>query len=189
MTAAAKAASKAATFKRVYLAQFDFDSGTTYVNTSDRTFAYDIDNDGNDESFLGVAGFGKFTEIREGSELRAYGVSAELSGVPLTFPAVSLNEQVYGRPMKIWEAFLDDSYRIIDDPVLMFEGAMDTMDSELGATARVILTAWDRKKRWEQGLDAPRYTNADQQLRFPSDLGLEFVNQTVDKELVWGRPS
>ena len=42
------------------------------------------------------------------------------------------------------------------------------------------LADWERPR-------VSRYTDADQQQRFPGDLGCRFAPQMVEKELVWGR--
>jgi hypothetical protein len=43
------------------------------------------------------------------------------------------------------------------------------------------VAAWDRA----QGL---RYNNATQQSLYPGDRGLEYVEQSTDKQIYWGQP-
>ena len=59
------------------------------------------------------------------------------------------------------------------------------MDIKLGKTATVNITAESRLIDWARPR-IRRYTNADQNERFPGDKGFEFVSDTTDKEIVWG---
>ena len=47
------------------------------------------------------------------------------------------------------------------------------------------LTVESRFAAWDRPL-VRRYNNADQQTRYPGDKGLEFVEQTAEKQIVWG---
>ena len=87
--------------------------------------------------------------------------------------------------------FLDDSYVLIVEPVLVFSGLIDNSNIDIGKTATVTVTVESRLIAWERA-KIRRYTNEDQQQRFSgesptiTDKFLEFVNQTVDKEILWG---
>ena len=60
------------------------------------------------------------------------------------------------------------------------------MNIEAGETATISISVESRLVDWERPR-VHRYTNADQQIAYPGDKGLEFVAQMVEKELVWGR--
>ncbi|MCH8035958.1 MAG: VWA domain-containing protein [Proteobacteria bacterium] len=59
------------------------------------------------------------------------------------------------------------------------------LDLAPGETATVTVTVESRLIAWERA-KIRRYTNEDQQQRFSGDKFLEFVNQTMDKEILWG---
>lgn len=180
LTTAARDASLAGHVRVVLLVQLDFDSGTTRVNSTERTISW------GGEDFLGAGNLGKVSPIEEGIEQQAYGLSFQLTGIPAEFVSLALSEEAQGRAAKLWLGFFDADMVLIADPYLVFQGLIDTLDLSLGAEAAITLVAIDRRSRWEQPLDRPRYTNADQQARFPGDLGCEFVSQMADKELLWG---
>jgi len=50
-----------------------------------------------------------------------------------------------------------------------------------------LLTAGKPLARFRAQPDTRRYTDADQQSRFPGDKGLEYVPSMQDKQIVWGR--
>jgi hypothetical protein len=77
-------------------------------------------------------------------------------------------------------------YTLIADPMLVFQGLIDQMSITMGETATISLTAENRLIRWERP-NVRRWTNEDQQKAFPGDKGLEFVAQTAEKEILWGR--
>ena len=61
---------------------------------------------------------------------------------------------------------------------------MDTMDMLAGNEAKIVIVAQSRLARWEQAA-AIRYNDAAQQAAYVGDLGLEFAEQMVSKEIIW----
>lgn len=137
------------------------------------------------ETYTGVGDLGRISEIEEGIEQRAFGISLEISGVPTENVSLALSEELQNRRAQVWLGFFDDNYALIADPVLMFKGRMDTMDIKLGKTATIAITAESRLIDWSRPR-IRRYTDADQRERFPGDKGFQFVSDTTDKEIVWG---
>lgn len=180
ITGAATTASQAEIVRPVMLVYLDFASGAVYVNSADRTIVFG----GN--SYLGVGNLGQISDMREGAELQADGVSLQLTGVPPDLIALALTDHYQGRAAKVWLAFLDASYALIADPVLAFSGRIDTIDAEIGDTGTLTLSAESRLIDWER----PRlryYTDVDQQTQYPGDLGLQFVSQVADETIPWGK--
>ena len=60
------------------------------------------------------------------------------------------------------------------------------VDLVSGGISTVTLTAESRLRDLER-VRTRRYTDADQQSRFPGDKGLEYVPSLQDKQLIWGR--
>lgn len=180
ITAAADAAFAAENVPLLVLAQLDFDSGTTRVTNN----AFDVQWNG--YTWLGAGNLGSAEAVQEGADLQAYGLVLRLSGIPEGQLAIALDEQYQGRGATIWAAPLDANHRIIDEPVIVFKGRMDTMPISMGATGSIELNLESRLVDWERPR-VRRYNDADQQQEYPGDFGLQFVEQMVEKELVWGR--
>lgn len=136
--------------------------------------------------WLGLAHCGSVSAISETSGLEMTGVSMSLSGIPSAMITTALAEYYQGRDCNIWLAPLDANCAVLADPVLVFPGRIDTMSIELGDTASITLTAENKMADWNKSR-VRRYTHEDQIAEYPSDLGLEFVPQMVEKVLVWGR--
>ncbi|MEE8534767.1 MAG: hypothetical protein V3S45_01905, partial [Kiloniellales bacterium] len=139
------------------------------------------------EDFLGAGNLGRVTAAGETSELRATGLEMSLSGIPAAFISAAF-ERAQGRAARVWLGFLDGSYQVVADPALIFSGVIDDTAIDLGDTATVTLSVENRIIAWERP-KVRRYTNEDQQQRFAGDKVFEFVNPTVEKELLWGTGS
>jgi len=184
ITAATTTAS-AAEIARPFLAvELDFASGFTRANSTHKDLTFNTG--AGSFSFLGVGNLGEMSSVQEGTELQAYGLTLKLSGVNAAHLSLALGEQYQGRSAKIWLGFLDVNFAVIADPVLIFQGRMDTMGIALGETGEIAVNVESRLADWERPR-IRRYTDVDQQAAFPGDRGLEFVAQMVEKELVWGR--
>ena len=100
--------------------------------------------------------------------------------------ATALDEDYQGRTATIWAAPLDSEHRIVSDPVIVFKGRMDTMPITMGRSGEITVNLESRLVDWERAR-VRRYNDADQQAEYPGDLGLQFVEQMVEKQLIWGR--
>lgn len=185
LTAAAQSASQAGVVRPVMLVELDFPSGFLRVNSTDRTITLDPGGSPSQaEDFLGVGRLGGVSTVGESSQLQASGVKLSLSGIPPAQIAAAF-ERAQGRPGRIWLGFLDQTYRLVIDPVLVFSGLIDDTTIDLGALAKVTLSVENRMIAWERP-KVRRYTNENHQQRFADDKFFEFVNPTVEKELLWG---
>ena len=180
-TAAAKTESlKASGAKPIALIKLTFDSGATRVwsGRGDITWG--------GETYAGVGDLGKISAVEEGVDDKALGIALELTGIPGAMISLALGEDVQGRSCHVWVSFLDASYALVADPVLVFQGRMDTMDVKLGETATVSVTAQSKLIDWDRPAGL-LYTDAAQRGLFAGDKGLEFVTDAAgDREIVWG---
>jgi hypothetical protein len=179
LTAASQTAAEGAHVRIISLVYLGL-STAVYVNSSDR----DIVFAGN--TYLGVGRLGSISAIVEHSAIQASGITLTMTGIPQAYTQMVLSSYYQGKTVSIWQGFLNDSYALIADPILQWTGMIDQMSLSLGETATITITAESKLIRWENPIGG-RYTDADQQARFPGDLGLQFVSQTVEREIIWGR--
>jgi len=186
LTAAVDAVLESANVSMLGLVELDFGSGFVRVTNAPYSFSW------NGHDWLGLGRGGGIDQVDEGAGLEARGVALKLSGIPVSGEgdseniAIALGEHYQGRDVRIWVALLDDQFAIVPDPKLIFLGRMDNMEIEIGATATVVVRAENRLADLERPR-VRRYNSGDQQLLFPGDKGLEFVEQMVDTSIVWGR--
>lgn len=179
MTPAMEAAVQAEIVSRTVAVEMDFPSGLLRVNGSPADFQI-LGN-----TYLGIGGLGAISATEESAELRAYGLTLSLSGIPRDMVAVALGQAYQGRRVTVWEVlFHTETWAVLADPVVVFRGRMDTMDVRMGEMATIIVKAENRLADWERPR-IRRYTDEDQQQAHPGDRGFRFVSATAEKEIIW----
>ncbi len=166
----------------ILMAEFEFDE------TIDRAWSGlgELVYDG--KTYYGAGTLGKVSTIEETTELRATGASFQLSGIPADLVNKISSYPIQGKKALMYLGFMDANFStLIMDPVLIFDGRMDTAEiADGGDTASITVTAESRLRDLER-LRTRRYTDAEQQGRYPGDKGLEYVPSLQDKQIVWGR--
>lgn len=179
LTPAVTSAIAAEQVARTVAVELDFPSGAARWNASPAS----ITIDGN--TFLGVGALGSISVTEESAELRAYGLTLQLTGIPREAIALGLLRGFQNRAGTVWEVPLDpDTFAVLTRPVVIFRGRMDTLDVQLGDTAVVTVALENRLADWDRPR-IRRYTDEDQQQAFPGDTGFRFVPSTTEKEIVW----
>lgn len=169
----------------------------------------------NGNTWLGGGELLNVSDIPESTAVQADGISIALSGIPQALVGLALNEHYQGRPCTVWFGFMGvdqggelqteaglilsgpdgalrldtgDRGKLRGEPVPVFRGRMDLMPMEDGGedTVTISVTAENRLLDLERSNER-RYTNADQQIDFPGDKGLEGVSDAAEKEIMWGR--
>ena len=118
------------------LANFEFDSKAgalrVWSGIGDLTF------DG--ETYFGVGNLGSISAITETTELKATGMSFSMSGIASSQISLALNEDFQQRRVTLWLGFFDSSVSpgLLNTPIILFRGRMDTMDIQRGPETSTI---------------------------------------------------
>lgn len=164
---------------RTVAVELDFPSGIARWNASPATITI------NGAPFFGVGILGGISVTEESAELRSYGLTLTLSGIPRDTVSLALLQGFQNRRGTVWEVPLDpDALTVLASPVVIFRGRMDTCDVQLGDTATVTVALENRLADWERPR-IRRYTQEDQQIAHPGDTGFRFVPATTEKEIIW----
>lgn len=188
----------------VYIIEAFFDTGTLRLFTG-----YGVLN-WNGETFFGGGNLIGISPIEETQDIQAKGLIVNLNGIPSNLVAIALGERSRGRHFRLYLGFVTTgNYIAVEDssgyveledesgffllenqlvdlsPYRIFSGLMDVMEisdngqeSNIKCSVENVLITGRRTK-------LSRYTQEDQQKRYPSDKGLNFINQLQDKEVVW----
>lgn len=137
-------------------------------------------------TFHGLGELLKLSAIAETSEVASKGVTLTLTGLPVESLGTLDGDRYQNRTGRIWLAVFDaDGATMVEDPVPIFRGRMDTLACEEGSTATATLTMESRLVDLERPR-IRRYTNADQQQIHPGDRGFEFVEAVASGvEVTW----
>ncbi len=184
------------------LAEFDFDSGTVGVWTGLGELQWD------GHTFTGLGNFVSMSAITETQDMIANSLVFNLNGISPDLTAAGLQERVRGRPCRVWlgtaetnvQAGLEDDSGVVgleeggyiimenrtaDTPYMLWQGLMNVIRgkvvipvSELTLSAENILILLRRSRE-------RRYTDADQQAKYPGDKFFEFTPQLQDKEITF----
>lgn len=191
--------------KPILLAQFDFDDGTIGMWTGFGVFEYDGITYHGGGDLIGIS------PIEETQELQAKGLVLSLNGISSDLVSIALDENVKNRAVRIYLAFIGDgtiidpytsftitdpytgnnildpyaTYSLLGAPYRIFSGLMDTFEITDNADNATIRLSVESILLKGQRAKVSRYTDEDQRKRFPTDMGLEFINILQDREVVW----
>jgi len=134
------------------------------------------------ETYTGAGDLLGISELRESSDIAAYGATLTLSGIPTSIISVALAEPYQGRKAVVKFGVDVGGTKTA---FTVFTGEMDQMSISFGAdTATISLDVESRMI----DLNRPRirrYTDADQQSRYVGDLAFEFVPRLQSESLEW----
>jgi hypothetical protein len=163
------------------LAFLDFVSEPTYLWSGTGNL------DWNGQTWRGIGTLGKVSSVEETVNLRAAGMAMQLSGVKTENITLVSAEPVHGRRAIVYLAFLDENRALVADPVVLFDGRMDTVEIVDGETATITMMVESRLRDLERAR-TQRYTDAEQQARFANDRFFEYVPALQEIDIPWGRP-
>ena len=158
-----------------------FASGTERVWSGHGT----LDWDG--RSWTGLGSLGSISAMEETTDLRASGITLQLSGVDPTLLGASLlgKAEYRRRRVKVWLGFADpDTGAVIAEPFLAWSGRMDVMTIEEGETLTIQMTAENDLIDLERPRTR-RYLPDDQKAIYPGDLGLDYIASLQDAQIEW----
>jgi hypothetical protein len=175
-------------FKPAYLYELYLDSGTVRAWTGVGEIIY------NGNTYYGTGIFGAISDVEESQETKSSTFQAQLSGIPTEMASIALNEHYKGRKFIVYLAAMGkasetDTKDSILGADIFAQGIVDTMNFvDSGTTSTLTLAIAGGIIR----ILKPRllrYTNADQQMLFPGDRGLEYIPGLQNKTTLWGKSS
>lgn len=161
-------------------------------------------------NFIGGGNLIGISPVKETQDSSAEGIVCTLTGIPSSLISLSLNERVTGRPFRLYIASVNTKSSVLteDDadkgyiltetggkiilenqfttePYRIFSGLMDVLEfSDNGDTAAIRLSVENVLIRGRSS-KVSRYTPEEQKRKYPSDMGLDLINQLQDREVVW----
>lgn len=147
----------------------------------------------------GVDALGQISAIKDTEGMAAnevvVGIRRAAEGVELDPEAFSAavnaerNLDVYNRAIRIYlQVFNPVTYALVGDPEPEFIGLMSHITTRRQGTQAVNINIHCESMFAEGRKPAHiHYTAADQEARFPGDLGFEFIPANADRTLTWPR--
>lgn len=140
------------------------------------------------DTWTGVGSLLDVSTIEDGSSVQARGISVTLGGIDPTLLPAALNEFQVGLPATIYLGLINgDGQAQIDTPVVAWSGRTDQPTITSGPDTASISIALE-SLLMDMNTPVPyRYTNQDQQLFAPGDLGMQWVNSIQSIPIYWGQ--
>ena len=185
ITTAFKNAIKSSVVRPLLAVELEFSTGTLrfWNGYGDLTMTAG----GSSNTFTGLGDLMGVSAIAESDQIEAIGASLSLTGIKSSFISTALSGNYTNRNASIFLGVFDTSKSVIADDYTLFKGKMDIMKIDEGSeSATITLNLENRLIALDRPLNR-RFTHEDQQERFSGDLGLEFVPDLQDKEIIWGK--
>ncbi len=161
-------------------------------------------------TYVGTGQFLAISEMEETAEIAAKGAVITLSGIPSELLSLAISTPYQGRLCKILFGAIDANKQYLkqengdfvlteaggriditdgdNTPAInLFTGYIDKMDIDEGPETSTIAMSIESRLI---DLERPRifrFSDQNQKTRYPTDKGLEFVEDLQDKQFNWGR--
>ena len=140
---------------------------------------------GDGTEWFGAGNLLGISAVEETTEMAVKGASITLTGVPTEVVSLALSEPYQGRVCNIYFGTKDDTSEFNQ----IFSGYMDQMNiAESAETSSIELLVENKLIDLERARVA-RFTSGYQKSIYPTDLGLDFVEDLQNRDTPWGRSS
>lgn len=143
--------------------------------------------DWNGSTWTGAGNLISLSPISEVSDVNAIGFVVSLAGDADAIAALNLTAARQGLAGTVWLGAFDSAGAIIADPTKAFAGRLDKTDIDDRGDMSTISVSYESRLIDLDKTRERRYTDEDQQIDYPGDLGFEFVNSLQDNKLIWGK--
>jgi len=169
--------------KPFFAAKFEFATVTIRVWTGYGDLSI------NSETYKGIGTLGSLGNIEETTQTKAVSQDFILSGIPSKHLYLALIDNYSGKDVTLFIGLLNESNAIISNIFTIFKGFIDTITiSESGETSTIRVRAENRLVQLERSIER-RYTTQQQKLDFSGDLGLDLIEELIDKDVTWETPT
>jgi len=169
----------------------------------------DLVLDGN--TYTGAGELLQISDIRESSDIAAYGATLTLSGIPSSLVSLALAEPYQGRScivkfgvlatgsvayllmetgdfllLETGDKIIIEGTDAVTSAFTVFSGEMDQMTFDHGPETTTIALDVESRLIDLQRPRIRRYTHTDQITRFPNDMFFEFNTRIQTESLEWG---
>jgi hypothetical protein len=141
----------------------------------------------NGRVWVGLGTLGTISPIEESSEIKATNVTFTLSGIPQDLIRHALSQVRQGNPVQLWFGALGDNNNVLADPLQIFAGRMDVPTIDEGAQTSTISIAVENRLIDLNRSRERRFTDQDQQIDHPGDLGFQYVQFIQGWNGTWGK--
>ena len=168
------------TYKPLVFVLAEFNAGTLYLWNGRGQLLW------NSITWNGAGTLMSISPIKETADLQATGVQIGLAGLSSSLLSTSIGQARLGKKAQVWFGSMNMSTGAVEaNPYLAFEGRFDTNSIALNADTCIISCSYENHL---VSLDTPktrRWTNEDQQISHPGDLGFIYIPELINQVALW----
>ncbi|PCJ17488.1 MAG: hypothetical protein COB02_13795 [Candidatus Cloacimonadota bacterium] len=140
----------------------------------------------NGVTYQGTGNLGSISPIKETDGIVANGIEISLSGIDPSSIQRTLNEPHRERKVIVQLGFLSELNTWELEPFIVFQGRMDKPNIENSVDSSTIRIKCENRLIDMKRSKILRFTHEDQRVKYPNDLGFEFISSSVEKQIKWG---
>lgn len=165
----------------IFLLEFEASTGWVRAWTGIGDFVWDS------KTFNGTGVFGGFSQVEEGTDGTALGISYSLSGIDPAVAAIAVSEIRQDKLATMYFAAVNDDCQLIGvpEPIAVHFTDVPTIQDD-GETSTINLScesaAIDQLRPRIR-----RFTTEDQKIDFPTDEGFDYVEGLQFRKINWGK--
>jgi hypothetical protein len=142
------------------------------------------------QAWTGLGWLGKISAIPQTNKVAAQSVILSLSGVPANLVAEAVGQVRVTGSATIFLGFFNPSTGLlIPDPIQVFAGALDVPTLEDSGVSSTLSITCENPLILLNEAPNRQFDDMDQQIYFPGDLGMSFVNTLDNTPLFWPSPT
>ena len=127
---------------------------------------------------------GNISTISETDNLKDSSITLTFSAVdPATIAAIASADFV-NSPITVRVMFFDENWQTVGDGLLYFEGGAASQNIALGVSAEITVNCKSKLSTLSRPR-SERYSDQDQQAKYPGDLGMQYATTVSSKDIVW----
>lgn len=138
------------------------------------------------QTWTGAGNLLGVSALEETSDVVASGFSVTLSGVPVEYVSLCIDNARQGLAGKVWLALLTEAGAVIADPSLAQAGRLDVPQLKDDEATCTITISYESRLIDLQRPREYRITDQTQKLLYPGDRGLEYVTAIQGAQISWG---
>ena len=139
----------------------------------------------NGQTWSGIGDILSLTVAEEGTDVQARGMAVTLNAFDSTILSDIMSDYQLGLPAIVYFACFSGG-SIIADPLIAWLGRMDQPAIDVDADKSTVQIALESRLLDMNVATDRRYTNQDQQMTWPGDLGMLFVDAIQELTIFWG---
>lgn len=172
-----------------WLADLEFGTGPIYFTTAPLTIV------ANGHTYLGLGSLAEVSRLGESEDSNAEKLVLSFALVDLAMLAATLGnvENYRGRRVRLWLQLFDEQFQPAGAPVQRWGGFMDRVATDRkpapatggAGTGRLRLECSRAGMARARNASGLRLTDAQQQQRYPGDLGLSYLQTLIEQPSLW----